>query len=329
MPTGKTNTASIWAVRSSRRIPGFLSIGRDFVIPEPTPQISTTLTPKEIAGDFSAEEGTTPIGTDSLGRPEYANEIYDPTTSRPDPAHPGEFLRDPFPGNIIPSQDLNAASQAFAARYYPKPNLNVAEGALNNFVSTVPVTIKSDIFGFRLDHQFTPNDTAFLRFNRSSANKIAPLNFNTSTAGTRNYAQVGALSYVHTFNPQTILNFRFAYSYTNNYSNYGQPDPATVAAMGFTAQDPVHAGEVFAPNLSIGNGYSGISNFAIPLGPIQTMDYHLDLSKVMGNHTLGVGGMYYHIRSFDDGWGISAGFTTVGTAQDGGATGRQHRVRSR
>ena len=136
--------------------------------------VSTTLTPNEIAGDFSAEEGTTPIGTDSLGRPEYANEIYDPTTSRPDPAHPGEFLRDPFPGNIIPSQDLNAASLALAARYFPKPNLNVAEGALNNFVSTVPITVKSDVFGFRLDHQFTPNDTAFLRFNRTQANKTAP-----------------------------------------------------------------------------------------------------------------------------------------------------------
>ena len=48
------------------------------------------------------------------------------------------------------------------------------------------------------------------------------------------------------------------------------------------------------------------------------MDYHLDLSKVMGNHTLGVGGMYYHIRSFDDGWGISASFSAAGTAQNGG-----------
>jgi Carboxypeptidase regulatory-like domain/TonB dependent receptor len=283
--------------------------------------ISTTLTPDEIAGNFSAEEGTTPIGTDSQGRPEYANEIYDPTTSTPDPAHPGEYLRNPFPGNIIPTQDLNAASLALAARYFPKPNLNVPEGALNNFVSTVPITVKSDVFGLRLDHQFTPNDTAFLRFNRTQANKTAPYNYNTSTQGTRNYAQVGALNYVHTFNPQTILNFRLAYSYTNNFVNDGQPDPATVAAMGFTAQDPVHAGEVFAPNTSIGNGYSGIGNFAIPLGPIETFDYHLDLSKVMGNHTLGVGGMYYHIRSFDDGWGISAGFVAVGTAQDGGETG--------
>ena len=43
----------------------------------------------------------------------------------------------------------------------------------------------------------------------------------------------------------------------------------------------------------------------------------MDLSKVVGNHTLGVGGMYYHIRSFDDGWGISASFSAAGTAQNG------------
>jgi carboxypeptidase family protein len=280
-------------------------------------QLGATLTANEIAGDFSAEEGTTPIGTDSLGRPEYANEIYDPETSRADQANPGEFLRDPFPNNTIPSGRLNPASQAFAARFYPKPNLNVAEGVLPNIETTVPTVIKSDVFGFRLDHQFTANDTAFGRFNRSNQNETSPLNFNTSTVVTHNYAQVAALGYTHTFNPKTILNFRYGYSWQNNFVNDGQSDPALVTAMGLNTQIPVHAGEVFAPNLGLGNGYNGISNFAIPLGPIQTMDYHVDLSKVMGNHTLGAGGMYYHIRSFDDGWGISASFSSAGTAQDG------------
>jgi hypothetical protein len=280
-------------------------------------QLGATLTANEIAGDFSAEEGTTQIGTDSLGRPEYANEIYDPATSRADPANPGEFLRDPFPGNKIPTGRLNAASLAFAAKYYPKPNMNVAEGVLPNITTSVPTTIKSDVFGIRLDHQFTANDNIFGRFNRSNQNETEPLNFNTSTEGIQNYARAAALGYTHTFNPQTLLNFRYGYTLQNNFVNIGQPDAALVATMGLTAQIPVHAGEVFAPNLTLANGYTGISNFAIPLGPIETMDYHLDLSKVMGNHTLSVGGMYYHVRSFDDGWGIPATFASVGTAQDG------------
>ena len=91
--------------------------------------------------------------------------------------------------------------------------------------------------------------------------------------------------------------------------------------MGFSAQDPIHDGLVLPPNANLSNGYSSAFDFAIPLGPVQTMDYHLDLSKVVGNHTISAGGMYYHIRAFDDGWGIGAGFSTVGTAQDGTANG--------
>ncbi len=46
--------------------------------------LAATLTNAMRGGDFSAVLGTTPVGTDSLGRPEYANEIYDPysTTTR-------------------------------------------------------------------------------------------------------------------------------------------------------------------------------------------------------------------------------------------------------
>ncbi len=110
----------------------------------------------QIAGDFSAEEGTTPIGTDSLGRPEYANEIYDPD-DQPSRSGKSRIISYEIPSQItsIPSNRLNAASQAFAAKFYPKPNLNVPEGVLPNIETTVPTTIKSDVFGFRLDHQFT------------------------------------------------------------------------------------------------------------------------------------------------------------------------------
>jgi hypothetical protein len=280
-------------------------------------QLGSTLTTNEIAGNFAGEEGTKQIGTDCNGHPEYANEVYDPATSVPDPCNPGEYLRTAFANNTIPTGRLNAASQAFAAAFYPKPNLNVAEGVLPNFESTVPTTIKSDIFGVRLDHQFTANDNAFARFNRSNQNEAVPAVFNTLATVIHNYAQVAALGYTHTFNAKTILSFRYGYSWQNNFDNTGVSNPALLTAMGVNAQMPVHDGLALPPNVGVGNGYNGIGTFAIPLGPIQTMDYHLDLSKVMGNHTLGVGGMYYHIRSYDDGWGISASFSPAGTAQDG------------
>lgn len=284
-------------------------------------QFGSTLTPNEIAGNFSGEEGTTKLGTDCNGNAEYANEIYDPTTSVPDPCNPGAYLRTAFTNNTIPSGSLSAASQAFATAFYPKPNLNVAEGVLPNFGSAVPETKKSDVFGVRLDHQFTVNDNVFARFNRSNANQAQAAVFNTLFSAIRNYAQVAALGYTHTFNAKTILNFRYGFSWQNNNDNTGASDPALLTAMGLNAQMPPHSGLALPPNVSPGNNYSGIGTFAIPLGPIQTMDYHLDLSKVMGNHTLGAGGMYYHIRSYDDGWGIGVTFSPVGTAQDGASNG--------
>lgn len=74
-----------------------------------TTYLASTLTPAMVGGDFSGVLGAQ-VGTDSLGRPEYANQIYDPFSSRPDPTHPGQYLRDPFPGNVIPKDRLNQAS---------------------------------------------------------------------------------------------------------------------------------------------------------------------------------------------------------------------------
>jgi Carboxypeptidase regulatory-like domain len=41
--------------------------------------------------------------------------IYDPTTTRPDPANPGHYLRDPFLGNIIPANRLDPAAKYLGA----------------------------------------------------------------------------------------------------------------------------------------------------------------------------------------------------------------------
>ncbi len=91
----------------------------------------STFTPAMTTGDFSALLGPQ-VGTDSLGRPEFKNEIYDPATSRPDPNHPGESLRDPFPGNIIPPNRINPDAPLILQKYYPAPNLNVAANVLPN-----------------------------------------------------------------------------------------------------------------------------------------------------------------------------------------------------
>lgn len=282
--------------------------------------LSDTLTSAMMGGDFSAVLGTKVIGTDSLGRPEYANQIYDPETSRPDPNHPKQFLRDPFPNNTIPATRLNPASLLILKKYYPAPNLNVAAGVLPNYEFNGVTAIASDVFGIRMDHRFTENDTAFARFNRSNVRRSNPEGLPTYTNLLTNYAQQAALGYTHIFSPKAILNFRYGYTYTHDF---GGDEPAGAAFAnsipGFPLARPAVIGVSFGPSVTIANGYSAVSQGGNTLGPQEGMDYHADLSKIVGNHTLGVGAMYYHLRFYDDGWVDTSGFTQNATAQDGTA----------
>ena len=92
--------------------------------------LAATLTNAMRNGDFSAVLGTTPIGTDDLGRPEYANEIYDPYSTTVGSNESGKD----HPQSVSEQHDSakpdQPAALAILNKYYPQPNLNVAPGVL-------------------------------------------------------------------------------------------------------------------------------------------------------------------------------------------------------
>ncbi len=73
------------------------------------------------------------MGTDALGRPIYANEIYDPSTRAINPAN-GLGYANPFPGNKIPASELSASSLAFLA-LYPQPQNSNLVGNYNGIIA--------------------------------------------------------------------------------------------------------------------------------------------------------------------------------------------------
>jgi hypothetical protein len=244
--------------------------------------------------------------------------IYDPTTST---GSPGSVLRTAFTGNMIPTDRLNPAALQILQQFYPLPNLNVPDTNPNNLAFAGVTTKTSDSFGFRLDHKFTDSDTVFLRLNRFNAHDTTPDGLPTLSHFLSNYTQEAAAGYTHVFGPKTILNFHYGYTYNNDVSTDQPVGLALDNAINFTQASPPRAGLALGPFTSISNGYQGLNQFAIPLGPQEGSDYHVDLSKVVSNHTIGVGGMYYHIMSYDDGWGATLGFTQNATSVDGSAGG--------
>ena len=73
--------------------------------------------------------------------------IYDPATTRPNPNGPG-FVRDPFPGNVIPADRLSPISRYFQS-FLPNPTNG---GLQNNYLSDpVPVGFNNDNVTSKVD----------------------------------------------------------------------------------------------------------------------------------------------------------------------------------
>jgi outer membrane receptor protein involved in Fe transport len=99
--------------------------------------------------------------------------IYDPLTTKPDPANPGRFIRSPFLQNIIPADRFDPVA-ANILKYFPHAN---APGNpfthTNDFVSNYSAPIHKDTVSARVDHVLNGNHRVFARFtlNNTSHNR--------------------------------------------------------------------------------------------------------------------------------------------------------------
>jgi len=105
--------------------------------------------------------------------------IWDPLTTRLNPAFdPGrpvsasnpQFLRDPYPGNVIPGNRINPVGLNVAS-IYPLPN---GPGNFNNYTSTVNREVTDNVFSGRIDHRVSDKDSFFARFNWGKFKLDAP-----------------------------------------------------------------------------------------------------------------------------------------------------------
>jgi hypothetical protein len=120
---------------------------------------------RHLQGDFS----------DLLRLPNPAQyQIYDPLTTRPDPANPNRMIRDPFPGNLIPRDRIFNPDGTYRnplmgmyARMVPKPNQNFVENGqqptANFYRGGEPDSPVSHQFGGRVDYNLSDTDRFFFR----------------------------------------------------------------------------------------------------------------------------------------------------------------------
>ncbi len=105
--------------------------------------------------------------------------VYDPLTTRPNPdfdstkpvsATNAQFLRDQYPGNVIPQNRINPVGRNVAS-IYPLPN---GPGNFNNYTSTVNRDVTDNVFSGRVDHRVSDKDSFYVRFNWGKFKLDAP-----------------------------------------------------------------------------------------------------------------------------------------------------------
>jgi hypothetical protein len=161
--------------------------------------------------------------------------IYDPLTRVP--TGTGQYVGQPFPGNIIPASRISPVSKAILD-YFCLPKNAGLVGNIQD--STLPETATYDTLTARIDQKISGNNKMFARYSWYLRDSI----YNEYTtfpesSGTnfqfKSYQAV--IDDVHVFNPTTVLNVR--YGYNRFERNSGQQEEALnwdMTRLGFPAQ---------------------------------------------------------------------------------------------
>ena len=231
---------------------------------------------------------------------DWPTQIFNPFTTAPDPAHPGEFTRQPYLNNQI-TPDPNMV--AWAKFVYPAGG-SVLNAAGDNATDSSPTTQTINQWTARIDQNLGKNDTVWFRYSRDtsvlSESGGVPGLINSVVVPNRNYGG----SYVHVFSPSLVLQVLFGRTTVgdNAILEFTKSTQALISQIGFSPSfvgnfvaDP---GRNFLPGLDIaGGGVGGTASYASPgenyaLHPDvhNANQYSGVLTKTFGNQTISIGG---------------------------------------
>ncbi len=216
--------------------------------------------------------------------------IYNPFTTRADPSKPGQYVRDPFPGGIIPTNLLDPTMASLSHALYPQPTLSATRGT--NFVATTPYATDQDVYDIRLDQQMGAKDAMWFRFSNVNlpATSINPIG-SASTNDVWSAHTMGA-NWTHTFGPSAVMQAQFGRTYAIDNTTasipqtssglIGQFDPSF--ACGFPGNR-----SCLLPSASL-VGFLGTPGDTFgSQGATDTWSGQVNFSKLIGRHILTFG----------------------------------------
>jgi hypothetical protein len=289
------------------------------------------------AGDFSALLTNNQVATDALGRPIFDGQIFNPSTLR---FVNGIPVRDPYPGNIIPSNDplLSTVASRISALMVHPDRSGLLDNVAGNPAGDQTWLLDSRNIEFRVDHSFTPNfrmSESFFWNRRPSIRNCGEVagcktQFSGETEPQKNNTYYGngfyqriSSHHAHTqfdwiirsnlLNHTTIAWDRFFLGGNPLSAGVGWPGKLWAGTPGASAQagGGIVDGTAGPPLIDFtGNipynsiGDYGWGRFGFQVG--NRWQFSDDLSWIKAKHTLKVGIEYRHHQLPNDGWATFA-----------------------
>ncbi|MBI4909417.1 MAG: TonB-dependent receptor [Acidobacteria bacterium] len=215
--------------------------------------------------------------------------VYDPFSTRTDPANTVRFLRSAIPGNIIPASQIDPIGAKMAS-FYPAPtSAGDPITGTNNFISNAPRGIDQANIGSRIDHSFAQAWRMFGRFAFNRSTLAQPDTFgNAATTGVGANGRLYLNNYTAgidntvTLSPSTVLNVRYGYArffWARNTRSYGFDQrelgiPTSLVSQISTSLYPVISVE----------GFSGQGGGSVLRTGLDTHSLLGSLARLSGKH---------------------------------------------
>jgi hypothetical protein len=273
--------------------------------------LTVTPTAAELTGDFSGISQT----------------VYNPFSTTPDPSHPGEYTRTPFPNNIIPATLLNPASLLYAKTLFPAPENTGVTGY--NLVDNTPSATDQDSFHLRFDQVFGTKDAFFFRYSTYNQTYTHSAGYPGAESESKLSGDNYGAHWTHTFGPTAILDMHVGRNDGGNFVGQvfpgaGSGFPAALESAGFASNfvGAFQGGNgPFVPLISI-NGYLGTGGNNVQDTKIaDTVQFGGDFTKILGRHTFKLGADFATNNSVSPIFGASEGFTAYETSNLENSTG--------
>jgi len=214
------------------------------------------------------------------------NIIYDPATTRPDPSRPGQFIRDPFPNNVIPADRIDPVAKRTLEALFPLPDRS---GNVQNLFAPLKNDTTEDQINVRIDQQISSKNNMFGRYSMTD-----PRRYNTSFANLPNYADWwntkahnAVFNNTYVFTPRLVNEFRVGYNRMFQYL-VSTEDRDLPTLLGITGtQSNIYPGP---PTISI-SGYGSTASLSNTPNNRLEQTYVLSdkVSYSRGDHAIGFG----------------------------------------